>query len=64
LTFVAADKNGPSWEVIAQPGRDGNYFESFGTAVFIYGILKGIKKGYLHDRLLSGAKHVRQLGDR
>lgn len=59
LVIKAADESGPWWEVITQPGREGNYFESSVTAMFIYSTLKGIRKGYLDDHsgeLLSGAK--------
>ncbi|THU85122.1 glycoside hydrolase family 105 protein [Dendrothele bispora CBS 962.96] len=46
----AADANsGVWWLVITQPGRAGNYFESSGAAMFVYGLLKGIRRGYISD---------------
>ncbi|TFK90641.1 glycoside hydrolase family 105 protein [Polyporus arcularius HHB13444] len=46
----AADpSSGAWWLVITQPGRTGNYFESSGTAMFVYALLKGVRRGYLHD---------------
>lgn len=32
---------------MGQPGREKNYIESSGTAMFIYAMLKGIRMGYL-----------------
>lgn len=58
-TIASADESGAWWLVITQPGREGNYFESSGTAMFIYAIFKGIRKGYLEDlngKLLEGAR--------
>ena len=55
----AADPDsGVWWLVMSQPGREGNYFESSGAVMFIYGILKGIRLGALKDTdgsLLAGA---------
>ncbi len=46
----AADHtSGAWWLVITQPGRTENYFESSGTAMFVYALLKGVRRGYLHD---------------
>jgi rhamnogalacturonyl hydrolase YesR len=39
--------SGMWWLVMSQPGKTGNYIESSGTAMFVYAILKGIRKGYL-----------------
>ncbi|XXH05759.1 hypothetical protein Hte_012195 [Hypoxylon texense] len=35
------------WQVLDEPGRDGNYIESSGTAMFAYALLKGARLGYL-----------------
>ncbi|KAF8532334.1 glycosyl hydrolase [Trichophaea hybrida] len=40
-------KTGGWWLVMDLPGRKRNYIESSGTAMFIYCMLKGIRKGYL-----------------
>jgi len=46
----AADPDtGVWWLVMTQPGREGNYFESSGAAMFVYALLKGIRRGYISD---------------
>jgi rhamnogalacturonyl hydrolase YesR len=37
------------WLVMTQPFRAGNYFESSGSAMYIYAILRGIRLGYIDD---------------
>ncbi|KAF7522207.1 hypothetical protein G7054_g12226 [Neopestalotiopsis clavispora] len=37
------------WQVLDQPGREGNYIESSGSAMFAYALLKGSRLGYLND---------------
>ncbi|KAI5853682.1 putative cell wall glycosyl hydrolase YteR [Tricharina praecox] len=45
---AAADPaTGGWWLVMDQPGRDKNYIESSGTAMFVYSFLKGLRVGYL-----------------
>jgi rhamnogalacturonyl hydrolase YesR len=47
----AADPaTGGWWLVMDQPGRENNYIESSGTAMFVYSLLKGVRKGYLPKR--------------
>ncbi|KAG8748447.1 hypothetical protein FRC12_013839 [Ceratobasidium sp. 428] len=44
----AADKaTGAWWLVMSWPGRAGNYIESSGSAMFVYSLLKGVRKGHL-----------------
>lgn len=46
----AADaSSGVWWLVMTQPGRTGNYFESSGSAMFVYALLKGVRLGYIPD---------------
>ncbi|KXN82943.1 Unsaturated rhamnogalacturonyl hydrolase YteR [Leucoagaricus sp. SymC.cos] len=46
----AADpSSGVWWLVMTQPGRSGNYFESSGSAMFVYALLKGVRLGYILD---------------
>jgi len=47
LVASADPSTGVWWLVLSEPGRDGNYFESSGASMFIYALLKGIRKGYL-----------------
>jgi len=37
------------WLVISEPGRAKNYIESSGSSMFVYSILKGLRKGYIED---------------
>ncbi|KAF8066731.1 glycoside hydrolase family 105 protein [Lyophyllum atratum] len=47
----AADPTtGAWWLVITQPGRARNYFESSGTAMFVYSLLKAVRLGLVADR--------------
>ncbi len=41
------DKSGAWWQVPNFPGREGNYLEASGTAMFTYAYLKGVRLGYL-----------------
>ncbi|KII85967.1 glycoside hydrolase family 105 protein [Plicaturopsis crispa FD-325 SS-3] len=47
----AADKEtGVWWLVETQPGRAGNYFESSGSAMVVYALLRAVRLGYVSDR--------------
>ncbi|OTB07368.1 glycoside hydrolase family 105 protein [Hypoxylon sp. CI-4A] len=42
------------WQVLDQPGREGNYIETSGSAMFAYGLLKGARLGLFgSDKKLS-----------
>lgn len=60
----AADPDaGVWWLVMSQPGREGNYFESSGSVMFVYAMLKGIRLGYISDSdgsILAAAKKAYQ----
>lgn len=57
----AVDKDsGAWWQVLNYPGREGNYIESSGSAMFTYGLYKGARLG-LFDR---DADKYRQAADR
>ncbi|KAI0112906.1 glycoside hydrolase family 105 protein [Daldinia grandis] len=44
----AADPaTGGWWQLLDEPGREGNYIESSGSAMFAYALLKGTRLGYL-----------------
>ncbi|KAI1475758.1 glycoside hydrolase family 105 protein [Daldinia eschscholtzii] len=34
------------WQILDEPGREGNYIESSGSAMFAYALLKGTRLGY------------------
>ncbi|KAL5532377.1 hypothetical protein ACEPAF_5947 [Sanghuangporus sanghuang] len=47
------------WLVITEPGREGNYYESSGAAMFVYSLLKAVRLGFLDDaggRIVAAAK--------
>lgn len=37
------------WQMIAHPGKTGNFLESSCSAMFVYSMLKGVRLGYLQD---------------
>ncbi|KAL4789839.1 Six-hairpin glycosidase-like protein [Aspergillus venezuelensis] len=39
--------SGGWWQVLNAPGREGNYIESSGSAMFVYTLLKGVRIGLL-----------------
>lgn len=43
---AADSETGAWWQVLDQPGREGNYIESSGSAMFTYALLKGARLGY------------------
>ncbi|KAI0724784.1 Six-hairpin glycosidase [Fomitopsis betulina] len=49
LVKAADSVSGVWWIVMSQPGRAGNYFESSGSSMFIYALLKGVRTGLLKD---------------
>ena len=53
----AQDGRGGWWLVMDEPypGMEGNYVESSGTAMFTYGLLKGVRTGLLDGRLRDTA---------
>ena len=54
----ADPETGVWYQVLDQPGREGNYLESTCSAMFCYTYLKGIRKGYLDRRLRRYARKL------
>lgn len=53
----AADPNtGCWWQVMTQPGRQGNYIESSGSAMFTTALFRAVRLGYLPNQLASAAR--------
>ena len=50
------DKTGEWYQVMDRSGAEGNYLESSCSAMFIYSLLKGVRKGYLPKRYLKVAE--------
>lgn len=46
----ADPETGAWYQIIGQGGREGNYIESSGSAMFVYALLKGVRKGYLTSK--------------
>jgi unsaturated rhamnogalacturonyl hydrolase len=44
------------YQVLDQPTRQGNYQESSASAMFVYALLKGVRKGYLDKQYLPIAR--------
>lgn len=49
------DKTGLWYQVTDQGGREGNYLESSGSAMFAYALAKGVNKGYLPKKFKAVA---------
>jgi len=49
-------KSGLWYQMTSQGNRKGNYFESSGSAMFVYTLAKGVRKGYLPATFLTAAK--------
>ncbi|PNS18425.1 hypothetical protein CAC42_6242 [Sphaceloma murrayae] len=51
----AQDVTGGWWLLMNEPwpGKQGNYIESSGSAMFVYSLLKGVRKGYIGDEYVG-----------
>lgn len=47
LPLYADPATGMWYQVLDQPGREGNYVEATGSIMFVYAMLKGVRLGYL-----------------
>ena len=59
LRFADPD-TGMYWQVVDQPGREGNYLESSGSSMIAYAMLKGARLGFLEKEF---AVHGRKTFD-
>ena len=65
LPKYADPETGMWYQVLDQPGREGNYLESTGSAMFVYAQLKAVRLGYLPETMRKEALHrYEQLVDR
>jgi len=48
--------SGAWWQVTDKGGKAGNYLESSGTAMFVFGLAKALRKGYISKRYLPAIK--------
>lgn len=51
LPQYADPETGMWYQVLDQPGREGNYLEATGSIMFVYAMLKGVRLGYLPAEL-------------
>lgn len=56
LLTLRDEKSGMWYQVLDSNGREGNYVESSCSAMFIYGMLKGVEIGVLDKRFVEEAK--------
>jgi len=57
LLKVQDEKTGLWYQVLDMGGKEGNYLEASGSAMFIYTFAKGAKKGYLDKKYLGIANN-------
>lgn len=48
-------KSGCWFQVLDQPGREGNYLEGTATAMYVYSLLRGVRLGLLDESYLNAA---------
>jgi unsaturated rhamnogalacturonyl hydrolase len=58
LLKVQDEKTGLWHQVLDMGGREGNYIEASGSAMFIYAFAKGAKNGYLPEKYFEIAKNA------
>lgn len=56
ISNVQEPDTGVWWQVIDRANASGNWRESSCTAMFVYTLAKGVRKGYLDDRFLTVAQ--------
>ena len=52
------DESGLYWQVVDQPGREGNYLETSGSSMIAYAFLKGARLGLLDKRFADLGKET------
>ncbi|OKL60587.1 hypothetical protein UA08_04012 [Talaromyces atroroseus] len=60
IVEAADPASGAWWQVLNFSGREGNYIESSGSSMFVYGLYKGVRLGYLS----SAAERHRETANR
>lgn len=58
LPRYADPATGMWYQVLDQPGREGNYLEATGSVMFVYAMLKGVRLGYLPAELGPEAQRL------
>lgn len=57
LPKYADPRTGMWYQVLDQPGREGNYLEATGSVMFVYAQLKAVRLGYLPEEMREEALH-------
>ena len=52
---VQDPKSGVWWDILDLGGREKNYLESSGSAMFVYALTRGVREGYLPERFMKTA---------
>src|SRR5687767_7264561 len=55
VTKVQDRKSGGWWDSLDVGGKEKNYLESSGSAMFVYAIARGVREGYLPERHMKVA---------
>ncbi|AZI24716.1 glycoside hydrolase family 88 protein [Pedobacter sp. G11] len=48
-------KSGVWWDILDMPTRQGNYLESSASSMFVYGLAKGVRNGWLPQSFIAAA---------
>jgi unsaturated rhamnogalacturonyl hydrolase len=56
VATVQDEDSGLWYQVLDQGNRDGNYLEASASCMFVYAMLKGVRKRYIEERYLDVAK--------
>lgn len=60
----ADSETGAWYQIVGQNDREGNYIESSGSAMFVYALLKGVRKGYLPSERREKSQTGLKIGNR
>jgi len=55
ITKVQDPKSGVWWDILDLGGKEKNYLESSGSAMFVYAIARGVREGYLPEKHMKVA---------
>ena len=58
IAHAADPITGGWWQAMSFPEREGNYIESSASAMFTYGLLRGVRLGFLRERLGSSTDYI------
>ncbi|MAT99745.1 MAG: glycosyl hydrolase family 88 [Anaerolineaceae bacterium] len=58
VTHYQDKDTGLWWQIVDQSDRPGNYLEASGSCMFVYGMAKGVRKGYLEPEWLAVANRA------